>query len=232
MTKQKRYYKVEEKVFVKEDKAFGVIKSLNVNPKEGVYKALVEVTKEIDGGGQHITTKELDLWEIDKDKRKGSATTTPSRKSPKKETLKVPVKYFDDSLPEIEEIEVGNWIDLYARQRFELGFLQNELIPLNVAMQLPKGYEAHLLPRSSTYKKWGIISANGTGIIDTTYCGDGDEWKFSAISLRPTVIEKGDKIAQFRIVKEMPKTKFPKVDKLGNANRGGFGTTGTSVTNA
>ena len=103
-------------------------------------------------------------------------------------------------------------------------------------MQLPKGYEAHLAPRSSSFKKWGIIMTNSFGIIDESYCGDNDVWKFNAYCLESkstycgfpcTVIKRGDKIGQFRIVEKMPPVKFVEVEQLGNSDRGGFGSTGS-----
>jgi dUTP pyrophosphatase len=233
MIKQKRYYKVGETVFIKEDRGFGIIKGLNVNPKDGVYKAIVEVTRINEGNAEHTTTKELNLWEIDKDKRQTAKTAKASRtyanKFVKRDILQIPVKYFDNSLPEIRDIEIGDWIDLYSRIDVEIGTLDSAKIPLNVAMELAEGFEAHLLPRSSTFDKWGIILANSEGIIDNSYSGDDDEWAFNAVALRKTSIKKGDKIAQFRIVEKMSKAEFPKVDRLGNPNRGGFGTTGSTV---
>ena len=116
-----------------------------------------------------------------------------------------------------------------------------KLIPLGIAMQLPKGYEAHILPRSSTYKNFGIIQANGEGIIDNTYCGNNDEWKFPAIALRETTIHKGDRICQFKIELSQKATiwqkikwlftskiEFEQVDELSEDDRGGIGSTGTN----
>ena len=100
------------------------------------------------------------------------------------------------------------------------------LIPLGVGMKLPKGYEAHIVPRSSTYKNFGIIQTNHQAVIDESYCGDNDEWKYPSYALRDTTIKKDDRICQFRIVKKQPSIKFNVVDKLLNKNRGGFGSTG------
>lgn len=99
-------------------------------------------------------------------------------------------------------------------------------IPLGVAMQLPDGYEAHVAPRSSTYKNFGIVCANSFGIIDGSYCGDHDQWRFPAIALRDTVIHKNDRICQFRIVEKQPNLSFVEVDHLSGQDRGGFGSTG------
>ena len=103
-------------------------------------------------------------------------------------------------------------------------------------MELPEGFRASLLPRSSTFKKWGIIVTNSVGMIDHSYCGDTDEWKLAVFCLKArdfvngrncTIIHKGDKIAQFEIVPIMPKVELQEVDHLGNEDRGGFGTTGS-----
>jgi len=101
-----------------------------------------------------------------------------------------------------------------------------KLIPLGVAMQLPKGYEAHIIPRSSTYKNFGVIQANHMGMIDESYCGDDDQWFFPAIAMRDTAIHAGDRICQFRIMEHQPQLMFEAVSSLGNGDRGGFGSTG------
>ena len=101
-----------------------------------------------------------------------------------------------------------------------------KLIPLGIAMQLPKGYEAHIIPRSSTFKNFGVIQANHMGMVDESYCGDNDQWFFPAIALRDTTIKAGDRICQFRIEKHQPQLFFESVDTLGNADRGGIGSTG------
>ena len=101
-----------------------------------------------------------------------------------------------------------------------------KLIPLGVAMQLPKGYEAHIIPRSSTFKNFGVIQANHMGMVDESYCGDNDQWFFPAIAMRDTTIKVGDRICQFRIIEHQPRLVFESVDTLGNADRGGIGSTG------
>ena len=120
----------------------------------------------------------------------------------------------------------GDWIDLKAAKTVEYKKGDFVMIPLGVAMQLPDGFEGHLLPRSSTFKKYGVLLVNSTGIIDNAYCGDGDEWCFPALTMRDGVIAKGERIAQFRIFASMPTVSISVVDSLGNDNRGGFGSTG------
>ena len=142
--------------------------------------------------------------------------------------LEIKIKYFDDSLEKINKLTIGDWIDLRAAQDVELKQFEFKLIPLGVAMQLPEGYEANAVPRSSTYKNFGIIQTNHFGVIDESYCGDNDQWHFPALAMRDTVIKKGDRICQFRINKKMPEVEFIEVKVLGNEDRGGIGSTGTN----
>ncbi|MBE5776033.1 MAG: deoxyuridine 5'-triphosphate nucleotidohydrolase [Clostridiales bacterium] len=139
--------------------------------------------------------------------------------------LVIRIKYHGDT-PPIEKIAVGDWIDLRAAEDVELKAGEWRPISLGVSMQLPKGYEAHILPRSSTFKRWGVILPNAMGIIDESYCGDNDIWHFGALAMRDTMICKGDRICQFRIMEKMPALRFEEVQVLGNADRGGFGSTG------
>lgn len=139
--------------------------------------------------------------------------------------MHIKVKYFTDIEP-IKEIKGGDWYDLRAAEDVYLEAGQFCMIPLGVAMELPAGYEAHVVPRSSTYKKYGIIQANHMGVIDNSYCGDNDQWMFPAIALQKTYIEKGSRICQFRIVEKQPSVTFETVEHLGNPDRGGFGSTG------
>ncbi len=143
------------------------------------------------------------------------------------EKLVVKIKYHTDILP-IEEYENGDWIDLRAAEDVEMKAGEFRLISLGVSMKLPAGYEAHILPRSSTCKKWGIIQANHMGIIDNSYCGDNDIWKFPAIAIRDTIIYKNDRICQFRIETKQPKFVFLRTDHMEDPDRGGFGSSGRS----
>ena len=139
---------------------------------------------------------------------------------------KIIIKYFTDDINKVEKITQGDLIDLRAAEDIKMKAFDFKLIPLGVAMQLPKGYKANVYPRSSTYKNFGIILANSVGQIDESYCGDGDQWMFPAIALRDTVIHKNDRICQFEIVRKMPDIEFEVVDSLDNDNRGGIGSTG------
>ena len=150
-------------------------------------------------------------------------TETQTRK-PK--TLEIKIKYHDKELGKIEKFPVGDWIDLRSAERVDMNMFDSKIISLGISMKLPKGYEAHIVPRSSTFKKWGILQTNGIGIIDESYCGDGDVWKFPALAMRSTTIFKGDRICQFRIMPKMPEVVFTEVEQMNDLDRGGFGSTG------
>ena len=137
----------------------------------------------------------------------------------------IKIKYFND-VQEIEALEVGDWIDLRSAESVDIKAGEYKLIRLGVAMELPEGYEALVAPRSSTFKNYGILLANSLGVIDESYKGDNDEWKFLAYATRDTHVEKNDRICQFRIIEHQPKIKLTKVESLGNADRGGIGSTG------
>lgn len=137
------------------------------------------------------------------------------------------IKYFTDAIERLTYIDgKSDWIDLRASEEVTLKAGEFCLIPLGVAMELPEGYEAHVVPRSSTFKNYGIIQTNSFGIIDGTYCGDDDMWRMPVYAVRDTVIHVNDRICQFRIFENQPKITFDEVESLGNKNRGGFGSTG------
>ena len=153
---------------------------------------------------------------------------------------KILIKYHDYEIPHIEKIKIGDWIDLRAAEDVTLMKGDFKLISLGIAMKLPDGYEAHVLPRSSTFKNFGIIMTNSMGVIDNSYSGTNDIWRFPAYCLEGkqviadeygrgtygTLIKKGDRICQFRIVKKQPEIEFDEVLFLDEVDRGGFGSTG------
>ena len=147
------------------------------------------------------------------------------------EPLQILVRYHDDfpgePLQKIEKITVGDWIDLRAAEDVHLFGGSDILISLGVSMKLPEGYEAHIVPRSSTFLKYKIMQTNSVGIIDNSYSGDNDIWKLPVIAFDETTIHKNDRICQFRIVKRMPDVEFVEVEVLDDDDRGGFGSTGT-----
>lgn len=136
------------------------------------------------------------------------------------------IKYHNSDLKKIEKIEIGDWIDLRAAEDIELKAGDFKIISLGVSMKLPEGYEAHIVPRSSTFKTWGVIQTNSMGIIDNSYSGTNDIWRFPAYATRDTQIKVNDRLCQFRIVKKQPKVELIEVDKLDDIDRGGFGSTG------
>lgn len=142
------------------------------------------------------------------------------------EQLTIKVQYKDNSLERLKKIVQGDWIDLRAATDIAMNAGEFAYIDLGVAIQLPKGYEAIVAPRSSTFKNFGIIQANSIGIIDNSFCGPTDWWKFPAIALRNTVIHKNDRICQFRIIANQPSIVMQETSLEGNADRGGWGSTG------
>lgn len=135
------------------------------------------------------------------------------------------VRYHADIEP-LEKTDKGDWIDLRVAEDVEMKAGEFKIISLGVSMKLPDGYEAVVIPRSSTFKHWGIIQTNHFGLIDNSYCGDNDIWMFPALATRDVLIEKNSRICQFRIQKKMENVTITTVDKLESENRGGFGSSG------
>ena len=142
--------------------------------------------------------------------------------------MKLQIKYHNEEIEKIKKIDKGDWIDLRAAEKVELKQGDFALISLGVSMKLPDGYEAHLAPRSSTFKTWGIIQVNSIGVVDNSYAGNNDIWKMPVYATRDTVINVNDRICQFRIMPKMPVLDVEEVDNLEGPDRGGFGSTGTN----
>ena len=140
--------------------------------------------------------------------------------------MEIKIKYFCPELTRIAKIDQGDWIDLRAAKEISLQKGEFALIPLGVAMELPLGYEAHVVPRSSTFKNFKLLQVNSMGVIDESYSGDDDQWFFPALAMEATVVHLNDRICQFRIIKKMPPVAFQEVACLKNENRGGHGSTG------
>ena len=138
------------------------------------------------------------------------------------------IRYVRDIQP-IQRIKGGDWIDLRCGERVELEPGDYQQIPLGIAVQLPEGYEAIIIPRSSLFMKHGVVAANSVALIDESYCGDDDEWNFLAYATAHTVIEKNERICQFRIIRHQPEFEIEEVETLGNQNRGGIGSTGRGI---
>ncbi|MBR4812353.1 MAG: dUTP diphosphatase [Lachnospiraceae bacterium] len=140
-------------------------------------------------------------------------------------TLKI--RYISNEIEKLRYIDgKSDWIDLRSAENVTLKAGESRLIRLGIAVELPEGYEAHIVPRSSTYRNFGIIQTNHMGVVDHSYCGDEDEWKYPVLAMRDTEIHVNDRICQFRIMENQPKLVFEEVEHLGSASRGGFGTTG------
>lgn len=142
--------------------------------------------------------------------------------------MKIKIKYHDNELEKIKEIAIGDWIDLRAAETVTMNNGDFKLISLGISMKLPEGYEAHVVPRSSTFKKWGVLQTNSMGVIDNSYSGTNDIWRFPALAMRDTTINKNDRICQFRIIKRQPTVQFEEVETLDSIDRGGFGSTGAN----
>lgn len=168
--------------------------------------------------------------------------------------MDIKIKYFSSDYPKLEKISKGDWIDLrvdnfiggksnimdrwfnskevniinkYLKEDV-LSYSEGDIlfVGLGVAMELPKNHEAYVVPRSSTFKNTGLILTNNVGIIDSSYCGDDDEWRAMLYATRDGVINRHDRLLQFRIQEKMPELNFIEVDKLEGKSRGGYGTTG------
>ncbi len=141
--------------------------------------------------------------------------------------MEIKIRYTSDRIERLAPIEgKGDWIDLRSAEEVELKQGEFHLLDLGVAMELPEGYEAHVVPRSSSFKRFGVIQTNHMGVIDHSYCGDGDIWKWPILAMRDTKICVNDRVCQFRIVKNQPPLEFVETEHLADANRGGFGSTG------
>ncbi len=143
--------------------------------------------------------------------------------------MKLEIRYLSPEIDELCYVDgKSDWIDLRAAETVALKAGEFKLIPLGVAMKLPAGYEAHVVPRSSTFRNFGVLQANSMGVIDESYCGSNDQWMFPAYAVRDTVIHVNDRICQFRIMEHQPRIEFVRREALESSDRGGFGSTGKS----
>ena len=143
-------------------------------------------------------------------------------------TETIPIIYHDSGIEKLTYVDgKSDWIDLRAAEDVEFMPGDIKLIPLGISMKLPDGYEAHVLPRSSTFKNYGLLQTNACGIINEGYCGTNDIGKWPAYATRKTTVHKNDRICQFRIEKNQPRIEFHEVDRLDGEDRGGFRSTGT-----
>lgn len=139
--------------------------------------------------------------------------------------MKIRIKYLAD-IDRLPSIKLGDWQDLRCAEDIDLKQGEFKLIPLGIAMEIPKGFEALVVPRSSTFKKYRIIQTNSVGVIDNSYKGDNDQWFMPVLAMDNTHISKNDRICQFRVFSNQDEIEWEVVETLGNENRGGFGSTG------
>lgn len=147
-------------------------------------------------------------------------------KSPQCKPLQIKVKYFDKEIDKLQKVNIGDWIDLRSAVTVELKQGEYKLIPLGIGIKLPQGYEANIVPRSSTFKNFGILQTNSFGVCDHSYSGNSDQYHFPALAMRDTVINKNDRICQMRINRVMPELEIIEVEFLDEVSRGGIGSTG------
>ena len=139
---------------------------------------------------------------------------------------KIKIKYFDKEIDKLRITDIGDWIDLRSAETIHLKKGEFHLIPLGIGMKLPDGYEANIVPRSSTYKNFKVLQTNSMAVIDNSYSGDNDQWLYPVIAMEDTIIHKNDRICQFRINEKMPMVEFEEIDHLDEISRGGFGSSG------
>lgn len=156
--------------------------------------------------------------------------------------MNIKIKYHNNQIDKIQKKDRGDWFDLRAvsvklkNPKRVINLIENDyqfkvgdegMISLGFSMELPKGYEALVIPRSSTFKNYGIIMTNHAGLIDNSYNGNNDEWHFPFYCLtEKDCIKFNEKICQFRIQENQPIINFIEVNNLQNEDRNGFGSTG------
>ncbi len=140
----------------------------------------------------------------------------------------IQIKYHSKEIEKLRYIDgKSDWIDLRAAENVSLKAGDFTLVSFGISIKIPEGYEAHVVPRSSTFKNFGILQANSYGVIDSSYCGENDIWRMPVYAVRDTKIHVNDRIAQFRIMENQPQIVFEEVERMEGKDRGGFGSTGT-----
>lgn len=140
----------------------------------------------------------------------------------------IKIKYHVEGLEPVKQAHPFEWCDLRSAETVELKKGDFKLIDLGVSIALPEGYEAILAPRSSTFKNYGVLMVNSVGVIDFLYRGDADRWMMPVYATRDTVINKNDRICQFRIQECQLPVEFIEVDDMEDESRGGLGSTGVN----
>ncbi len=142
---------------------------------------------------------------------------------------KIKIKYHVKELEKLRYIDgKSDWIDLRVAEEVKMKAGEFRLISMGISVELPKGYEMWILPRSSAFKNFGVIQTNAMGVVDESFCGDNDIIHMPILAMRDTEMHINDRIGQFRIAKHQAEIHFVEVEHLNHADRGGFGTTGKS----
>lgn len=197
-----------------------------------IYRAYIEYNLSINQISKYFDipykaiSSQVYLYKLDESKKDANKVLNNIIKELKGKNMQIKIKYINNAIDKIKKIENGDWIDLRSAETIKLKAGEFKLIPLGVAMELPEGYEAYIVPRGSTFKNFGVIQTNHHGVVDESYKGDNDQWFFPAYALKDTIINFNDRICQFRIQKKMPEVEFKEVDELTNEDRGGHGSTG------
>lgn len=118
-----------------------------------------------------------------------------------KQKLRIKIKYFHEDLERIQQIKLGTRIDLRCAIPEGIKYKAGDFfkIPLGIAMEMPEMYEAEISSRSSTFEVWGLLQTNAPGIVDDSYKGDNDEWKFAVYATKDGEVKFNERICQFRI---------------------------------
>ena len=139
---------------------------------------------------------------------------------------KLKIKYHVKELEKLRYIDgKSDWIDLRVAENVSMKQGEYRLISMGISVEIPKGYEMLIVPRSSAYKNFGILQTNAMGVVDESFCGDNDIIHMPILAMRDTEIHINDRIGQFRLMPHQPEVHFIEVDHLDNEDRGGFGTT-------
>lgn len=140
--------------------------------------------------------------------------------------MQLHINYFNEDQPKLVQHEKGDWIDIPSPNAYSYKAGDTVFVKFGFSIKLPNNHEAHIVPRSSTFKNYGLLLTNSTGIIDNSYCGDNDEWCAMFYATRDGEIKIGERLVQFRLFRNQPKLEILEVDSTGDSDRGGYGSTG------
>lgn len=204
-------------VFDNQQKLDGKVTFINNKDKTAKVEVITNINEETSERTTKLVVCQLANLTVYKSKQQSKKSQAP---------LKIKVKYFNKDITKLSKITKGDWIDLRVAETVELKAGESRVIKLGVGMKLPEGFEASVVPRSGTFKNYGVIQTNHFGVIDNSYSGNEDEWKFSVYATRDIVINFNDRVCQFRIQRKMPNLILEEVEELDEVSRGGFGSTG------